>query len=475
MRGKKYIFSLLLMISLIILTYYFKNMLLLNNIFILIGICIYTLICYLFIVGLYRLRNKLFKTIIIILMFISLIINSIGIYYLGVTDKFIKKFDNEIIEYEHYYLFSLKNNNINNIEDLKDKNIGVTESNKDKISKYIDVKVNSKVYSNITDLITSLYVEELDVVLVNDIEKYVWQEYDDEFYNKIKLIKSFKKKKSNKTNSNINNVSINTEDSFIIYISGIDNNGTISTIGRSDVNIVVTVNPKTKQILLTSIPRDYYVQLHGTTGIRDKLTHAGIYGIDMSVNTIEDILGIDINYYAKVNFNTVTDLINMVGGVDIYSQIALRHCGVNAGNNHLDGKKALCFARERKAYVGGDRQRGVNQEIVIEALINKISTSKDLLLKYNDVLNIVNKNLNTNIGSDFIKQMVGFQLDKMPTWNVRFLNLDGYGRSEYTYSGGNMVLYVMEPNYDTVNNAKRAINDVLNDKLFSEMNYTFTK
>ena len=145
MRGKKYIFSLILMISLIILTYYFKNMLLLNNIFILIGICIYTLICYLFIVGLYKLKNKLFKTIIIILMFISLIINSIGIYYLGVTDKFIKKFDNEIIEYEHYYLFSLKNNNINNIEDLKDKNIGVTESNKDKISKYIDVKVNSKV------------------------------------------------------------------------------------------------------------------------------------------------------------------------------------------------------------------------------------------------------------------------------------------------------------------------------------------
>ena len=98
----------------------------------------------------------------------------------------------------------------------------------------------------------------------------------------------------------------------------------------------------------------------------------------MSVNTIEDILGIDINYYAKVNFNTVTDLINMVGGVDIYSQIALRHCGVNAGNNHLDGKKALCFARERKAYVGGDRQRGVNQEIVIEALINKISTYKEI-------------------------------------------------------------------------------------------------
>ena len=474
MKGINFIFSIILMISLIILTYYFKNMLLLNNIFILIGICIYTLICYLFIIGLYRLRNKLFKTIIIILMFISLIINSIGIYYLGVTDKFIKKFDNEIIEYEHYYLFSLKNNNINNIEDLKDKNIGVTESNKDKISKYIDVKVNSKVYSNITDLITSLYVEELDVVLVNDIEKYVWQEYDDEFYNKIKLIKSFKKKKSNKTN-NINNVSINTEDSFIIYISGIDNNGTISTIGRSDVNIVVTVNPKTKQILLTSIPRDYYVQLHGTTGIKDKLTHAGIYGIDMSVNTIEDLLNIDINNYVKVNFNTVTNLIDLVGGVDVYSDIALKHCKVNAGNNHLNGKNALCFARERKSYSRGDRQRGINQEIVIESLIKKISNSKDILLKYNDVLNSISSNLNTNVSSNFTKQMVGLQLNKMPNWEIKYLNLDGYGASKLTYSGGNMVLYVMEPNYDTVNSANAAINDILNGKTFSEMNYNFTK
>ena len=473
MKYLKIIISLLLVFTLGLLTYYLNNMYLFKNILVVVVIAVLVIFSLLLIFGLFKSKSKIIKLITVVLMLLIILINGVGSYYLAVTDSFFNKFDNKVVEYKHYYLFTLNDSGINSIKDLKDKNVGVTKDNEEYASKYIKVKCNIKVNDSITDLISGLYVEELDAVLVNDIEKFVWQEYDDDFFNKIKIFESFKEKK--KEEDVIKPVEFDMEKPFIIYISGIDNNGTIDTIGRSDVNIVMTVNPKTRQVLLTSIPRDYYVQLHGTTGVRDKLTHSGIYGIDMSITTIEDLLNIDITHYAKVNFNTVTNLIDIVGGVDVHSDIAIKHCKVVPGTNHLNGKNALCFARERKSYSAGDRQRGVNQEIVIEALINKVSTSKDLLLRYNEVLNSLSNNLNTNISSDFIKQMVGFQIDQMPAWNIRFLNLDGYGASKVTYSGGNMVLYVMEPNYDTVNSATAAINDILNGKLFSEMNYNFTK
>lgn len=474
MKYLKIIISLLLIFTLGLLIYYLNNMYLFKNILVLIGVVLLIIFSLLLIFGLFKYKSKFIKLIIIIIMLLIIAVNGVGSYYLGVTDNFFNKFDKKVVEYKHYYLFVLNDSGINTVNDLKDKKVGVTKDNEKYVSKYINVKCNIVVKDNFTDLISGLYVGDLDAVLVNDIEKFVWQDYDyEDFFNKIKLVESYKEEK--KEEDVLKPIEFDMEKPFIIYISGIDNNGTIDSIGRSDVNIVMTVNPKTRQVLLTSIPRDYYVQLHGTTGIKDKLTHAGIYGIDMSVTTIEDLLNIDINNYVKVNFNTVTNLIDIVGGVDVYSDIELKHCNVNAGNNHLNGKNALCFARERKSYSAGDRQRGINQEIVIEALINKVSTSKDLLLRYNDVLNSLSNNLNTNINSDFIKQMVGLQLNKMPNWEIKYLNLDGYGASKLTYSGGNMVLYVMEPNYDTVNSANAAINDILNGKTFSEMNYNFTK
>lgn len=476
MKYLKFLIILLSAISYGILCYFLNDLYLLKNTLVLVGVAVLLVVILLMSFGLLKLKSKIFKFILTLLLIIIIGVNSVGTYYLAVTDNFISKFDEKVIEYDYYYLLSLKSSNIKTVDDLNNKVIGVTENNQEKVIDFIDVSVESKVNSNITNLISEFYLENYNAVLISEIEKFVWQEYDEKFFENIDVIATFKEEKKENTNSNANEVvEINFDKPFAVYISGIDNAGSISSIGRSDVNIVMTVNPETSQVLLTSIPRDYYVQLHGTTGVRDKLTHAGVYGIDMSVTTIEDLLGIDIINYIKVNFNTVTDLINLVGGIDIYSDIALNHCNVVAGNNHLNGKNALCFARERKSYAAGDRQRGVNQEIVIEALIKKVSTSKELLLKYNDVLNSLSNNLYTNVSSEFIKQMVGYQLDKMPNWQVKFLNLDGYGSSNITYSCGDMMLYVMEPNYDTVNNAKAAINDVLNGKLFSEMNYPFTK
>ena len=151
-----------------------------------------------------------------------------------------------------------------------------------------------------------------------------------------------------------------TKESFNIFISGIDTYGKISSVSRSDVNMVVTVNPKTKQILMTSIPRDYYVTLHGVKGYKDKLTHASLLGIENSVMTVEDLLDIDINYYIKVNFSSVINVVDSLGGVDVYSEYdftSIDGYHYSKGYNKVNGEEALSFVRERKAFASGDNQR----------------------------------------------------------------------------------------------------------------------
>ena len=184
-----------------------------------------------------------------------------------------------------------------------------------------------------------------------------------------------------------------TKESFNIYISGNDIYGNILSVSRSDVNIIATVNPNTHKILLTTVPRDFYVQLHGTSGYRDKLTHAGVYGIDMSVSTMEDLLDLDINYYMRVNFTSLMKLVDAIGGVDVESDYSFRAASGESfvkGINHMNGKQALAFSRERKAFSDGDRQRGKNQQKVIIAILNKTLSSTTLITSYTDILDFLN-------------------------------------------------------------------------------------
>ena len=186
-----------------------------------------------------------------------------------------------------------------------------------------------------------------------------------DFYSLVRSIYTFKIK------INVKDVSKDVDvlnDTFNIYLSGIDTYGEISSVSRSDVNIILTINPKTHQILLTSIPRDTYVQLSGTTGYKDKLTHAGIHGVEKSISTIEEFLGIEINYYFKVNFTSVIDIVNTLGVVNVYSEYTFTSKdGYNytKGYNYMNGAQALSFVRERYAFSEGDIQRGKNQQAMI--------------------------------------------------------------------------------------------------------------
>ena len=395
-----------------------------------------------------------------------MIISILGIYYLSSTINFIDNFGNTKKEYDYYYVIVMKDSKYNTISDLKGKLIGTAdEINTDVLDK-IKINYEKKIYETNNGLVNSLYSKKIDAIIISDIGEYLLESEDDSFTKKVRVIKTIKLPKDDVVEKSDKKI---VDEPFILYVSGIDTNGAISKVSRSDVNIIITVNPTTRQVLLTSIPRDYYVQLHGTTGVKDKLTHAGIYGINKSITTIEDLLQINIDYYARVNFDTVVNLVDEIGGISIYSDQNLSFCNIKKGYNNVDGKCALRFARERHSYQTGDRHRGENQEEVIKAIISKVQSSSSILTKYSSILNNLKNNFETNASNDVVKEFIKLQMKDMKNWQVESLNLNGYDSHNYTYSMGSTMLYVMEPDMNTVNKAKDVINMIIEGKTFYDL------
>lgn len=260
-----------------------------------------------------------------------------------------------------------------------------------------------------------------------------------------------------------------TKEPFVVYISGSDSRTGIETKARSDVNIVVVVNPEQEKILLVSIPRDTYVQLHETMGLKDKLTHAGVYGIEMSKTTIEDFLGIQIDDTIKVSFDTVIRVVDQLDGIDIESDqmMSLKAengelCEFVEGKQHVDGDCALRFARERKSYETGDRHRGENQQQVISSIIGKLSSSRDYVMKLPEILDIAADSFETSFSRNEISEFIRMQLVNGIRWQVESIAVDGTGTYEPTYSmGANRPLYVMIPSEASVRNVVKKIQQYL--------------
>ena len=234
---------------------------------------------------------------------------------------------------------------------------------------------------------------------------------------------------------------------FNVYISGIDVSGAITTTSRSDVNIIMNVNPDTKKILLTTTPRDYYVTIPGISGERrDKLTHAGIYGVDRSMAALENLYGVELSYYAKVNFTSLIKIVDALGGVDVESEYAFSAGGYSfsEGINHLDGDAALAFSRERYSFSDGDNQRGKNQEAVLAAIIKKAS-SPAVLASANKILASISKSVETNMTQDEMAQLISMQLSDGGDWDVESQAASGKGDTQTCFSSGSQPLYVMWP------------------------------
>lgn len=245
-----------------------------------------------------------------------------------------------------------------------------------------------------------------------------------------------------------------TKEPFTVYISGIDTYGEVSATSRSDVNIIAVVNPSTHQILLITTPRDSYVPLYGPgveQGAMDKLTHAGVYGIDTSMETLGELYETDINYYVRLNFTSLIDIVDILGGVDVDSEVAFTTgdesgciVEVKEGLNHFNGEQALAFSRERHNLEDGDNQRGKNQQAVITGLLKKV-ISPTMLLKAPSIMNQISKDVEMNITRDQLNTLIKDQLGTNATWTIQSVALTGEGGQDYCYSASSQLLYVMYP------------------------------
>ena len=260
-----------------------------------------------------------------------------------------------------------------------------------------------------------------------------------------------------------------TKEPFVVYLSGVDNRGELTEKARSDVNILAVVNPKTKRVALINTPRDYYVDLAGTDS-KDKLTHAGLYGVETSMATLGNLYGINVEHYIRINFAGFINIIDAIGGVDVYSDQAFTSVGSPGyydpttfaeGWNHLDGKSALAFARERHAFASGDIQRGINQMKVIDAMVNKLK-SPALLMGFSKLMDAAADCFVTSLSQDQITALVRMQLSDLASWDIQSCSVTGTsGKSSKCYSAKGQSLYVMKPDENSVNEAKALIASVL--------------
>lgn len=399
---------------------------------------------------------------------ILIVIMTLGINYGLNTMDFLKSFGFSDYKTESYSVLVLSSSKFKSVSDLKNKTIGyLSKDNNEGLSKVVDkikkkINYKEKIEEDVDSLITSLINEKVDAIVIDDARLDILKEENNEEYNLLKKIGNYSiDVKSEKIGKEVDV----TNSSFNIYVSGIDTYGSINKVSRSDVNILITVNPVTKEILLTNIPRDYYVKLH-KNGEYDKLTHAGIYGIDESINTLEDLFDTKINYYVKVNFTSLVDIVDALDGITVnspYSFVSQDGYSYKKGDNILDGKKALSFARERKSFKEGDRTRGENQQRVLTALINKAMSPK-IITNYTNLLTSLKGKFVTNISDEDITKLIKMQLKNNSSWTIKSISVNGTDAMDYVYSYNKTKLYVMKPDYETVNNAKEQIKKVQDKK-----------
>ena len=435
------------------------------------NIVVAVLIVALVILCFFLIRSKKVQNLTLILLLLGVLINGTSLFavsqFIGFTSRL-----NATSNYSNYSMSIavLADSPIDNISQVTSV-MGPTGTDKDNIQQLLnDLKVSQNKELTVEESSSylaaykSLLAGDTKAILLNSVfENIIESEYPD-YASKIKKIYTKELTKKVETPKDVKG------DSFNVYISGIDTYGPISSVSRSDVNIIMTVNRETKKILLTTTPRDSYVPIaDGGNNQKDKLTHAGIYGVDASIHTLENLYGIDLNYYARLNFTSFLKLIDLLGGVDVYNDQefdAYTNNGkhYSAGKLHLDSKDALGFVRERYSLADGDRDRGRNQQKVIVAILQKL-TSTEALKNYDSIIKGLQDSIQTNMPLETMMNLVNTQLESGGTYKINSQDLKGTGRMDLpSYAMPESNLYMMEISDSSLESVKAAINDVMEGK-----------
>lgn len=367
------------------------------------------------------------------------------------------------------------------IQDAKDYSFGVQYALKGEeiqetvgaINEELGSAIAETEYRSVQEQATALHNGDVQAIIYNEAYNGILSEEFGDFGNSIKVIYSHSIETKVENNA-AQQVEVK-DDTFTVYISGIDVYGAIETNSRSDVNIMAVVNPTSHQILLVTTPRDYYVEIPGISGGElDKLTHAGIYGVDASMATLGQLYDTTIDFYARVNFTSLVEMVDALGGVDVYSEQAFTTSedtglvmNVVQGENHFNGQQALAFSRERMNVDGGDFQRGKNQQAVITAMIKK-AVSPAILVGANGILNSVSGNVDTNMSQDQIQTLIKTQLSDGGAWNIKSVAAEGTGDQQYCFSSPGSLLYVTQPDPNSVASIKAMIDSVENGEVFTD-------
>lgn len=364
----------------------------------------------------------------------------------------------------------LNDSPIVNEKHLKDKNLGIiTFMDKESMDYAVnDITKNigtikTTDFEDFSNLIDALYQGNVDAIILDEAFRTIATTDHEDFDDETRVIYQITKEEESATAKNVDVV----EKPFLVYISGNDEYGELKSVSRTDVNMLVAVNPNTKQLLLVSIPRDTYYPLH-RNGQYDKFTHTGVYGMDESISTLEDLLQEDINYYVRMNFTSFMNIIDALGGITIdvpvYKTLHSNDGSfttrvknpktkegytIYPGVNHFDARQALAFVRERKSFVEGEFVRGRNQQLMIKAVVEK-ACSPAILTSFSKILETVSNSVDTNMSTNEINALIQFQLAKMPDWDIQNYQIKGVSASRPCYSLGNRNASVVVPNMDSV-------------------------
>lgn len=414
------------------------------------------------------------------MMCVVMVVGSYGVYKTRAT---LGKVTGPRYETDEVSLIVLKEDTAQIVNDAADYIFGYSvnhdKENTDKIIEKLNEELDKSIATleveDLESLVEDLYSKQVQVIILNEAFRDLLLEFYPDFDKDTKVLGKYEEvrvveEETPSPNENTEGTNEHTDSTFSVYLSGKDTYGDLTKTSRSDVNIILTVNTKTKQILLTNTPRDYYVAHPRSGGMLDKLTHAGIYGVKNSKGALEMLYDTKIKYYLRVNFTSFEEIVDALGGVTVYSDYDFdgTHGGSFVkGYNKVDGKSALGFVRERYAFASGDIQRGKNQQYLIEAIIKK-AASPSILTGFTGIMDGIGNNIDTNMTVSEITDLVKMQLEDAPDWNIVTIGVTGTGASRTTYSNQKKAGYVMYPNEKEVAAAKKMIKYVLEGKEISE-------